>query len=101
MSPIIEKIPAKMKAAALSEASGNVLVVGRMVYTSLYTPTRPSKSETDPKRFHYANTLLVPDGFDLSALEDEVQRLFEENVPEAKRSKTKWRNPIMKTSEAQ
>ena len=101
MSPIIDKIPAKMKAAALSEASGNVLVVGRMVYASLYTATRPSKSETDPKRFHYANTLLVPDGFDLTVLEAEVQRLFEENVPEAKRSKTKWRNPIMKTAEAQ
>ena len=101
MSPIIEKIPASMKAATLSEKSGNVLVLGRMVYASLYTATRPSKSETDPKRFHYATTLLVPDGFDLTALEDEVQRLFEENVPEKKRATTKWRNPIMKTSEAQ
>jgi len=101
MSPIIEKIPASMKKAVLSEKSGNVLVVGRMVYASLYTATRPSKSETNEKKFHYALKLLVPGVVDLAALEEEAQRLFEENVPEKKRATTQWRSPVRKTSEVQ
>ncbi|MER9685876.1 DUF2815 family protein [Mesorhizobium sp. M0139] len=70
-----------------------------MVYASLFTATRPSKSETDPKRFQYANTVLVPAGADISALEDEIDRIFKENVPEAKRATTKWKRPILLTAD--
>jgi len=92
-------IPDSLKKAFKSDKSGNIIVFGRMMYSSLYTATRPSKSETDPKRFQYANTVLVPEGSDLAALEAEVDQLFKDNVPEAKRATTKWKRPIHNTAD--
>lgn len=93
-------IPDSMKKAVKSEKTGNIILpAARMVYASLFTATKPSRSETDPKRFQWALTALIPAGFDLSALEAEIQQLFKDNVPEAKRATTKWKNPILKTAD--
>lgn len=93
-------IPDNLKKAYKSEKSGNIILpAARMMYASLYTATRPSKSETNPKRFQYSISLLLPAGADLSVLESECQGLFTGNVVEAKRASTKWRKPILKTAE--
>lgn len=93
-------IPDNLKKAYKSDKSGNVILpAARMMYGSLFTATRPSKSETNPKKFQYSISLLLPAGVDLSVLEAEIKSLFEGNVPEAKRKATAWRNPIMKTAE--
>ena len=76
-----------------------VLPASRMLWPALFVAVKPSKSETNPKRFHYANTALVPAEADLSALEDKVQELFEENVLEKNRKGFKWRNPILRSEE--
>lgn len=95
------EIPEKLKKAYRSEKSGNIILpAGRMMYGSFFTAVRPSKSETDPKRFQYGMQLLLAGEVDLSELEKEIQTLFESNVPEAKRATTKWRNPIKKTADA-
>lgn len=85
--------------AVKSEKSGNIIVLGRMMYASFYTPVRPSKSETNEKKFQYGTTLLIPAGFDLTALRDEVKGIFEGNVPEAKRATTKWKDPLKSTAD--
>lgn len=93
-------IPDSLKKAYKSEKSGNIILpAARMMYASLYTATRPSKSETNPKRFQYSITLLLPTGVDLSVLDKEIEDLFIGNVVEAKRATTKWRKPILKTAE--
>lgn len=93
-------IPDNLKKAVKSQATGNIILpAARMVYASLFTATKPSRSETDPKRFQWALTALIPAGFDLSALDAEIQQLFKDNVPEAKRAGTKWKNPILKTAD--
>ena len=84
---------------AIKKDNGNIVVLGRMMYASLFTAAKPSKSETDPKRFQYANTILVPAGSDISALEAVIDQLFKDNVPEAKRATTKWKRPILKTAD--
>lgn len=91
---------AKFLKAVKSERSGNiVLPAGRLMYASLFTATKPSKTETDPKKFQYSTTVLLPADVDLSVLEAEVKSLFEENVPANKRAGFKWKNPILKTAE--
>ena len=93
-------IPDKYKKAVKSEKSGNIILpAGRMMYASLFTATRPSKTETDEKKFQYAVTILLPKDTDLAALEKEIEGIFHENVPEAKRATTKWANPIKKTAD--
>jgi len=93
-------IPESLKKAFKSEKSGNfILPAGRGMYMSLFQATRPSKSETNPKKFHYTAKLLLSADVDLSALEAEIKRLFHDNVPEAKRATTKWRNPIGSTAD--
>jgi hypothetical protein len=93
-------IPANMMKAVKSEKTGNIILLGRMMYANLYNPAKPSKNESDPKKFTYQNSILIPAGFDLSALEAEVTSVFHANVVEAKRATTKWkRPPIYKTSE--
>lgn len=91
-------IPATMM-AAVKKDNGNILVLGRMVWASLFTPTRPSKTETNPKKFQYGLTLLIPAGFDVSAFQAEVTDIFNNNVSEAKRATTKWKNPLKKTAD--
>lgn len=88
-----------MKKVTVSEKSGNMLAVGRMMYASLYTASRPSKTETDEKKFQYGLTVLLPADTDISALEKAVQEQFTENVVAAKRASTKWKNPIKKTAD--
>jgi hypothetical protein len=93
-------IPESMLKVVKSEKSGNFIILGRLMYASLYTPSKPSKSETDEKKFTYQATLLVPPGTDFSALDAEVDRLFKDNVVEAKRATTKWkRPPVNKTAD--
>lgn len=98
MSTVV--VPASLKKSFKSDKSGNlILPAGRLMYASLFTATRPSKSETNPKKFQYQATVLLPADVDLTALENEIKDLFESNTPEAKRATTKWRNPILKTAD--
>lgn len=97
--PDLQNLPAHLKAVKKSDKSGNLIVPGRGMYVSLFTAVRPSRNETDPKRFQYGATILIPAGCDVSELEADVQRVFKDNVPEAKRATTKWRNPLKKTAD--
>lgn len=76
-----------------------VLPAGRMLWPALFTAVKPSKGETNPKKFQYSMSLLIPAEADISALRDMVQALFEENVPEKQRKGYKWRNPIENTAD--
>lgn len=76
-----------------------ILPAGRGLWPALFKAVKPSKGETDPKKFQYAITLLVPAEADLSALRERVKAIFEENVPEKQRAATKWRSPILDTAE--
>jgi len=92
-------IPDHLKVAKKSANSGNIIVLGRLMYASFYTSVRPSKSETNPKKFQYGTTLLIPAGSDLKVLNDEINAIFEGNVVEAKRKTTKWKNPILDSAD--
>lgn len=83
----------------ISPKSGNVIVYGRIMYASFFTAVRPSKSETDVKRFQYGATILLPEFADLTALKGAVAGAFEAGVPAAKRMATKWRNPLKVTAD--
>lgn len=94
------KYPSFLKAKLAGVNSDRVVLpAGRGLWPALFTAVRPSKGETDPKKFHYAITVLVPAEADISALRDRVKAVFEENVPEKQRAATKWRNPILDTSD--
>lgn len=79
--------------------SGNLLVVGRLMYAAFFTSVPPSRNEKDPKRFQYGTSLLIPGVIDLKLLNEEIQAIFEANVPTAQRATTKWKNPLLSTAE--
>lgn len=79
--------------------SGNLLVIGRLMYAAFFTSVPPSKNERDPKKFQYGTSLLIPGVIDLTLLNQEIQAIFEANVPPAQRATTKWKNPLLSTAE--
>lgn len=79
--------------------SGNFIITGRMMYAAFFTSVPPSRNEKDPKRFQYGLSLLIPGVIDLSLLREEIQSIFEANVPTAQRATTKWKNPLLDTAE--
>lgn len=95
---VFDKAPARFKKVETAK-SGNLLVTGRLMYANLFTAARPSKNETDEKKFQYGATMLIPAGFDMSELNAKIQALFEENVPVSKRAGYKWKNPIKSTAD--
>lgn len=97
MSPVIEKIPAKYRAISVAK-SGNLLATGRLMYANFFTAAPPSRNEKDPKKVQYGCTLLIPAGFDVSVLEAHMNDVYEKNVPTAKRTGHKWKNPLKKTA---
>ncbi|WP_454014044.1 hypothetical protein [Aquamicrobium terrae] len=56
------------------------------IWPALFTAVKPSKGETDPKKFQCAITFLMPAEADISALRDRVKVVFDENVPEKQRA---------------
>lgn len=92
-------IPDSMKKAAKSEASGNILIVGRLMYASFFTAVPPSRNERDPKKFQYGATLLIPAEFDTSVLEAEINAVAAANLTPAQQKTTKWKNPLLKTAD--
>lgn len=95
---LMPNIPETLKKVTKSPA-GNLLVLGRLMYASFYTSVPPSRNEKDPKRFQYGASLLIPGVVDIQALRDEIQSVFEANVPAAQRAALKWKNPILDTAE--
>lgn len=88
MSAIIEKIPPALRKAAYVESSGNIMLPAmRLMYGSFFTPVKPSKKETDPKKRQWTGTGLIPGAFDISVLEKAIKEIVDENLPEAKQKK--------------
>ena len=66
---------------AFKTAAGSiVLPKGRMMYPNFFTPGPLGKGETDPKRFGWQITHLMPAGVDLSVLDAAILEIFEENL---------------------
>jgi hypothetical protein len=79
--------------------TGNIIMPKmRMMYAQLFVAGPPAKGETDEKRFQWGIVGLIPADADLSALEERIQELFEEEVPASKRERTNWKYPIMETA---
>lgn len=104
MSPILEKLTDNMKKATIIASSGNIrLPAMRMMYPTLFTPGFPSKREQDPKKKRWSVTGLIPAGFDLSALEQGIDEIINEELTEQKRQPNKdgslpYNFPILKTA---
>ncbi len=93
------KYPAFLKAKIAGVNNDRVVLpAGRGLWPALFTAVKPSKGETDPKKFQYGITVLIPAEADISALRDRVKAVFEENVSEKQRAATKWRNPVLETA---
>lgn len=103
MSEVIKKVPEALRKASISEKSGNIILpAGRMMFADLFQSAFPSKRERDPKKKRWGLNLLIPDGFDLSVLEQEVERIVAENLTDAKRKplgdgSLPYNVPIIKT----
>lgn len=104
MSEIIQKIPAALRKAAYVESSGNIMMPAmRLMYGSFFTPVKPSKKETDPKKRHWTGTGLIPAGFDISVLNKAIDDILAENLTEAKRKPLSdgslpYNHPVLNTA---
>jgi len=94
------QVPEKFQKAFLSEKSGNFfLPASRMMYASFWTPVPPGEEEKDETKFIWTVTALVPGGFDLSALEAEVERLIDEKHKPANAAlRAKIKTPFLETA---
>lgn len=94
------RIPDSFKKAVYFEKSGNFFIpAARMMYASLFTPTPPSQDEDDEKKFIWSVTALIPAGFDLSALEEEVEKLIDrEHKPANAKLREKITRPFLETA---
>lgn len=100
MSTIFAKIPDNLRKAIVSDKTGNVIVLGRLMYASFFTTVPPSRSVTDPKRFQWGATLLIPGLVDLTVLEQQIQEVADANLTAAqKKTNTAWKNPLLKTAD--
>lgn len=93
-------IPDSMKKAFLSEKSGNFFTPAvRIKWANLFKPVPPSEDEKDEAKFVWNVTALVPAGFDLKALEDEVDRIVREKIKPANETlRRKLKLPILETA---
>jgi hypothetical protein len=87
-----------MTTNAAFEKGGNIITPkGRMVYPSLFRPSLPP-GEKDDEKARYNATLLIPKDADIKALEQAVEALIKENVPESKRKNVK--RPFLATKDS-
>lgn len=100
MSAIIGKVPANLKKASKSEKSGNIFTPAvRIKWANLFTPVPPSEDEKDESKFVWTVTALVPAGFDLKAIEDEVDRLVNDKIKPANETlRRKLKLPVLETA---
>lgn len=99
-------IPDSMMKAIVSDKSGNIILLGRMMFADLFTPSFPSKRERDPKKKRWGLNLLTPDGYDVSVLEKAIDEIVADNLTEKKREKLgdgslPFNIPIIKTGKVQ
>lgn len=100
MSTIFAKIPDNLRKATVSERTGNILVLGRLMYASFYTTVPPSRRETNPKKFQWGSTLLIPGLVDLTVLEQQIKETASANLTAAQqKANTAWKNPLLKTAD--
>lgn len=97
---IKSKYPSFLKAKIAGVNNDRVVLpASRGLWPALFTAVKPSKGETDPKKFQYGLSVLIPAEADISELRNRVKAVFEDNVAEKQRAGTKWRNPILDTAE--
>jgi hypothetical protein len=84
MSAILSKLPESLKSAKVLDNGNVMLPAMRMQYPALFVPVPPSKREKDPKKVQWSVTGLIPGVCDLSALEDEIKSLIDDNLTAAK-----------------
>lgn len=100
MSNVIAKIPDSLRKAVKSERSGNFFTPAvRIKWANFFKLVPPSDEEKDEAKFIWNVTALVPAGFDLSALEAEVERLIAEKIKPANDTlRKKLKLPIIETA---
>jgi hypothetical protein len=99
----MREIADRFKKAVVSEKSGNLFTpAGRIMYGALFKPVLPGQDEKDDSKRQYQVTLLFPAGFDLSAIEAEVDKLIDkEHKPANEALRKKIKTPIIETAGVQ
>jgi hypothetical protein len=86
--------------AAFTTKAGTIVTPkGRLMYPMLFNPGPLGKKETDPKRFGWQTSLLLPAGADLKVLETAIEEVIAENFTAVQRAKNKVALPFLKTAD--
>lgn len=92
-------IPDSFKKAVKSEKGNLFTSAGRMVYANLFVPSSPDEKDKSDSKLQWSLTLLIPDGYDLSAIEAEVDALIDEkHKPANDTLRKKIKQPILETA---